>query len=763
MSQLIDPDEPDPDALLGLDDSEDTEVDPMFDLEDETDAEQVARDSVPEAVDPNAGALGRTSVVGANKRRVMARKDTGVLVSTKMHERVRLFVDEAKDQEILDATYGPGKLKDVTPSKLDFIKPDSGDPKAKWADFPMQDIYKLLHQVELQQNRVDARAYNKIMWGNELKALQESLEALHPLDDDPGEIEVSPDDKLIHSYRTKRRAKRIAQLDQTMDYSPEVTKLIGDRNIRMTPHKSVDKGFDSWVDSIDDTQLANLGNDDLDAVKQGAKEKEATIQKLIDANQGGQWKLVQRKLGRVWNESDHRTNAAFPVHDPHYTMSDWEEELGEIFERSLQQSDEAKSEVLPYLNPLPEGATEEERTAKLAEEERAARVRSENRRLWREDMSQYSPSNPSGVYGYKFFGLPAQMGDNRGDNTDQDPEHPSDLAPQTAQQLYGDTPRDGHIKGYEEDKDTVQRDGKGGINSSLYEHGDKEEREMLQGADPDLPEDKLPMEVRRPVLTLPEEVKDAMYTLHTDNPLKYHTYKLGAMFDVSPSRVKAILRLRALPNVDERMKRYLRHFGDDNTLVDDESDEHELSDDGQHQDADERWKAWNKGRQMWKEHDAEWHPKFGAGWDPEYYPLLFAHANVTYCDPSDLTKIRQMEKTRLKRFYSLQEHRLDKELEEIKRAGPIGSPKPPPTIPEVLSDVVQPPLRRYNMVLTDISKVKPKRKCTRQSGNTYRIVVRDRDGRLRQPTDDEFLAVRKRERRMDDLFEHEPLQKGMRL
>merc|ERR1712127_99569 len=122
-------------------------------------------------------------------------------------------------------------------------------------------------------------------------------------------------------------------------------------------------------------------------------------------------------------------------------------------------------------------------------------------------------------------------------------------------------------------------------------------------------------------------------------------------------------------------------------------------------------------------------------WDPDVYPLR-KFGTTHYVSDEDYQLYKKIENARKARFWSIKDFRIRKEQMQSLRGRAFGAPPLPPPAPQVLSDEVLHPMR-YDLVLTDIGGIKK---------NNFRIAVRDRDGQLREPNEDEFKRVRFREK-----------------
>lgn len=253
-----------------------------------------------------------------------------------------------------------------------------------------------------------------------------------------------------------------------------------------------------------------------------------------------------------------------------------------------------------------------------------------------------------------------------------------------------------------------------------YTHLDKFEEMLLNNLDPELEEigklSPIPDPIEAPrVFHVAQDVKEAMFRLNRAKPGQYHSRELARMFGLSVIRTQAILRLQWIES--ERVEKY----GYNPHAVGVDADMENV------------------------------HMVPLAQWDPNCFENINKNANAEYVDEGDLELLRRIEKQRNDKYWR-KEERLALKEQALYKAGQLAYGSPAPTLkpPKPLSDEKLNPAR-YDTVLTVLDDSK--------NGN-FRVAVRDRNGNLREPNEEEFKRVRLREKGKYAYFNHVPFTYG---
>ena len=143
-----------------------------------------------------------------------------------------------------------------------------------------------------------------------------------------------------------------------------------------------------------------------------------------------------------------------------------------------------------------------------------------------------------------------------------------------------------------------------------------------------------------------------------------------------------------------------------------------------------------------------------AQWDPNVFDNLSKEGEVDYVSEGDLEILRRIEKQRNDKYWKREEYEVLKEKAMYETGQTAyGAPAPGMPPPEKLSDVKH-KAARHITVMTAIDDAKRA---------NYRVAVRDRTGALREPSEEEFLRVRRREKGRKAFFNHVPYTYGEKI
>jgi hypothetical protein len=209
-----------------------------------------------------------------------------------------------------------------------------------------------------------------------------------------------------------------------------------------------------------------------------------------------------------------------------------------------------------------------------------------------------------------------------------------------------------------------------------------------------------------------------MYRLNRANSAKWHSRELATMFGLSLIRTQAILKLQWLE------EKYVEEHG------------YNLA--GEANDAD-----------MMQTHDVQL-----AQWDPNVFNNITREGGVAFVDEGELEILRKLEKQRNDRYWE-REYRLIAEERAMYATGQLAYGAPAPNLPPPMPISAKKHRKaRHETVLTAIDDQK--------KGN-FRVATRDRHGVLREPNEEEFKRVRRRERSPKAFFNHVPYQANQKI
>lgn len=258
-----------------------------------------------------------------------------------------------------------------------------------------------------------------------------------------------------------------------------------------------------------------------------------------------------------------------------------------------------------------------------------------------------------------------------------------------------------------------------------YRASDTVEYDVLRNLDPTLADiRKLPGESQKGleprlsprVIYIKDEVKEAIFELNSTDPAKYHSRYLANMFGLSVARTQAILKLKFI----EKTEGY--------------ETEGEMAD----AEVEDRSRA-------------EYYQ-----WDPETFHQNYKNIPKNAAvDEGELALLRNLDNLFASRYFEKTKIQIAQEVLDTKNKGGFyGAPDTStPPAPRRLSEHKQRE-SRHHLRLTDLSEAKQ---------GSFRVAVRDKSGVLREPSNQEFKQVRRREKHPKAFFNYTPYQSGQRI